>query len=89
MALLAIYLRYLTLDRLVHIRILINIMLKFRNYYTAIVKALEQVPHVSYLVRSTLTSTLRRSSTSNPFGSASSYARPSGLESGDPCSSSG
>ena len=24
-----------------------NIMLKIRNYYTAIVKALEQVPHVS------------------------------------------
>ena len=61
-----------------------SIMLKIRNYYTAIVKALEHVPHVSYLVRSTLTSTLRRSSTLNPFGSASSCARPSGLESGDP-----
>ena len=75
MALLAIYLRYLTLDRLLHLRIF---MLKIRNYYTAIVKALEQVPYSHY------TSTLRRSSTSNPFGSASSCARPSGLKSGDP-----
>ena len=32
----------------------------------------------------TLTSTPRGSSTPNPFGSTSSYARPSGLQSGDP-----
>ena len=36
-----------------------------------------------------ITSTLQGSSTSNPFGSASSYARPSGLESRDPSWSSG
>ena len=42
MALLAIYLRHLTLDRLIHLRIF---MLKIRNYYSAIVKALEQVPY--------------------------------------------
>ena len=47
MALLAIYLKYLTLDRLIHLRMLKNITLKIRNYYTAIVKALKQVPHVS------------------------------------------
>ena len=42
MALLAIYLGYLTLQRLIHLRIF---MLKIRNYYTTIVKALEQVPY--------------------------------------------
>ena len=65
-------------DFKIHLRIF---MLKIRNFYTAIVEALEQVPY--------LTSTLRRSSTLNPFGSASSCAPPSGLESGDLSWSSG
>ena len=34
-------------------------MLKIRNYHTAIVKALDKVPHVSYLMRSTLISTAK------------------------------
>ena len=44
-------------------------------------KGIRAQDRISQLVRSTLTSTQRRSSTSSPSGSASS-ARPSGLESG-------